>query len=180
MPCGSEKTVILKRFIVAYIAYLILSAAIARRVLGWLERLIGASGVHQISWFLLAGAAGLFLFLVRKNRVSPSRLLMAALSFAGIVLFLKGMRVPEERVHIFQYGLLGFLVATACRERGWKQAVGAALLVVFLVSGADELFQAFLPDRVGDIRDVGFGCLGGGWGAFLSALLRKKSSRNPA
>ncbi len=164
----------LKRLLYFYIAYLILSAAFARKGLTWLTGLIGHPGIRNLSWVLLGGSLLLLILLFRKDRPPWPRILAVTLSFVGIFLFLKGMHKPEERIHIFQYGLLGYLLMATLREKSWKQALLLSLLIVLAVSGADELFQAFLPDRVGDIRDVGFGCLGGTWGIVVASLTLKR------
>ena len=167
----------LKRFIAAYIAYLLLSAAFARKALVWLRGITGPNGIQVITWALLLGTLTLVFLLVRKNQVSWFRTFLILLTFAGIFLFLKGMRNPDERIHLFQYGLLGFLLVHARRDEPMWRTVGVALVIVLLVACADEAFQAFLPDRVGDIRDVGFGGLGGTWGATVAALATKVEQR---
>ncbi|MBW1659676.1 MAG: VanZ family protein [Deltaproteobacteria bacterium] len=169
----------LRRFTYLYIAYLILSSAVARKGLEWLRGLIGAEKVHVIPWVFLGVALCLVVLIIRRNRISWPRILVVASTFVGIFLFLKGMRIPEERIHIFQYGLLGFLLVTSNREKSWKQTFVMAFFVVLLVAGADEVFQAFLPDRVGEIRDVGFGCLGGIWGILIAALTLKRGPSRP-
>ena len=160
----------LKRFTVLYAACLILSSAVTRKGLVWLRGVVGSGGIHGLAWVLLIAALGFILYLVRTFRVPWPRLLIVGLTFAGISLFLAGMRAPEERIHIFQYGLLGFLLVTVHRDKPWVRTLANACLLVLLVACVDELFQVFLPDRVGDIRDVGFGGLGGAWGAVVAAL----------
>ncbi len=165
----------LKRFIYLYIIALVLSAAVARQGLAWLTGILGPSTVQMIPWILLAGTLISLVVLVGKGRISLLRGAFILLSFAGIFLFLKTMRNPDERIHIFQYGLLGFLLMVQFQRKSWEQAVGLTLLIVLLVACADELFQVFLPNRVGDLRDVGFGCVGGAWGLFLAGLLFRQS-----
>lgn len=67
---------------------------------------------------------------------------------------------PEERTHLFEYGLLGVLIHQALEERrrnGRPVPVPAllAVLVTSLLGWLDEGIQAVLPSRVYDIRDVG-------------------------
>ncbi len=67
----------------------------------------------------------------------------------------------EERTHLFEYGLVAALVHETLLER---QANGRsvpalpilALIISILFGWLDEGIQAILPNRVYDIRDVGF------------------------
>jgi VanZ family protein len=67
------------------------------------------------------------------------------LLFVSIISYLPR---SEERLHFFTFGLFGFLS---------KRLLPTWLAIVSIItwSGGDELFQAWLPDRVGDWRDVG-------------------------
>ena len=71
---------------------------------------------------------------------------------------------PEERTHLFEYGLVAVLVYEALTERlrqGRRVPSPAflAVLVAALLGWLDEGIQAILPNRVYDIRDVGFNAL---------------------
>jgi hypothetical protein len=73
---------------------------------------------------------------------------------------------PAERTHLFEYGLLAVLVHQALTERhrnGGRVPVPAvfAIVVSALLGWLDEGVQAFLPNRVYDIRDVGVNALAG-------------------
>ena len=55
--------------------------------------------------------------------------------------------------------------AQKCGTSGWKWAeAGLALSVVFLYGASDEIHQAFVPDRTGQISDVLVDTLGGAIG----------------
>jgi hypothetical protein len=73
---------------------------------------------------------------------------------------------PEERTHLFEYGLVATLIYQALSERvrnGRRVPVPAVLAVdmTALLGWLDEGIQAILPGRVYDIRDVGFNALAG-------------------
>ncbi|MEQ8331510.1 MAG: VanZ family protein [Longimicrobiales bacterium] len=73
---------------------------------------------------------------------------------------------PEERTHLFEYGLVGVLVHQALEERRGNGAAVPVppLLAVGLTAALgwiDEGIQALLPDRVYDLRDVGVNALAG-------------------
>lgn len=73
---------------------------------------------------------------------------------------------PEERSHLFEYGLLAVLIYQALAERvrnGRSVPIPAvlAIAVTALLGWLDEGIQAFLPNRVYDLRDVGINALAG-------------------
>ena len=66
---------------------------------------------------------------------------------------------PEERTHLFEYGIVGVLIYNALSERsGNGRRVPApavlALVVTALLGWLDEGIQALLPNRVYDNFDV--------------------------
>ena len=72
----------------------------------------------------------------------------------------------EERTHLFEYGLVAILIYQALTERlrhDRRVLVPAALAVAVtaLLGWLDEGIQALLPNRVYDLRDVGFNALAG-------------------
>ncbi|MAE72119.1 MAG: hypothetical protein CME06_16830 [Gemmatimonadetes bacterium] len=71
---------------------------------------------------------------------------------------------PEERTHLFEYGLVAFLIHQAFSEgarKGRRVPVPALLAIVStaLLGWIDEGIQALLPNRVYDVRDVGVNAL---------------------
>lgn len=82
------------------------------------------------------------------------------------MLLLRLFLSPEERTHLFEYGLVGVLLFQALTERKqngrrvWSPAL-FAVVVTALLGWLDEGIQAILPNRVYDIRDVGFNALAG-------------------
>jgi hypothetical protein len=72
----------------------------------------------------------------------------------------------EERTHLIEYGLVAVLIYQALTERvrhGRRVPAPAALAVAVtaLLGCLDEGIQAILPNRVYDIRDVGFNAVAG-------------------
>lgn len=66
------------------------------------------------------------------------------------------LKIPAEKVHLVQYGILAWLVTEALTGRfaGWRLHL-AALLIVVVAGAGDELIQWIRPNRVGDVRDIG-------------------------
>ncbi len=90
-----------------------------------------------------------------------------ALGVAGAYLlaFLR-MTIPSERSHLIEYSVLALFIHEALVERaenGRRVPAPAllALAMTVLLGWLDEGVQALLPDRVYDLRDVGFNALAG-------------------
>lgn len=70
---------------------------------------------------------------------------------------------PVERTHLFEYGLLAFLLYKAFAERYAGYAPLRAAIIAVLITSAlgtlDELIQYLLPNRIFDLRDIGFNIL---------------------
>ncbi len=91
----------------------------------------------------------IFLVLVclQKTLNASIKLLQKKLLIGAGFIVISMLLPPVERVHVLLFGLFGFL---SQRLFGTK----VALIICLTVSGLDELLQYFLPDRVGDLRDV--------------------------
>ncbi len=82
------------------------------------------------------------------------------------VMLLRFFLSPEERTHLFEYGLLAALLYMALKERqrnGRRVPSPAAIAVILtaLLGWLDEGIQMILPNRVYDLRDIGFNALAG-------------------
>lgn len=85
---------------------------------------------------------------------------------------------PVERTHLFEYGLVGVLIYKALEERNrnGRRAITTAIIAIIatsLLGWLDEGIQAILPNRVYDIRDVGFNALAGLMAVTASLLLSR-------
>ena len=92
------------------------------------------------------------------------------------------IETPEERTHLFEYGLVAIFIYQALTERlrnGRKVPVPAALTVVVtaLLGWLDEGIQAILPNRVYDIQDVGFNALAGLMAIVASLVIERVRRR---
>ena len=90
-----------------------------------------------------------------------------ALGVAGAYLIvLLRMAIPEERSHLIEYSVVALFIHAALAERasqGRRVPVPAllAVLATTLIGVLDECFQALLPNRVIDPRDILFNILAG-------------------
>lgn len=147
-------------FIASYIAVIYLTLPVMRHLLGFFYNLVGRPAVRHSITVLIAGFA-LYVFSVLSRRVSAFR---AVLPVALLCILAAYVKTPEERIHFIEYGVLGFLVLKTGR------GVFFALLFSAVVGGVDELIQHFLPNRVGDMRDVLMNAAGGALGVWAGRL----------
>lgn len=91
------------------------------------------------------------------------------------------MPIPEERTHLFEYGLVAVLIYQALSERRRNgHRVPAPAVLAFAATAVmgwlDEGIQSHLPNRVYDLRDVGFNAIAGLM-AIVSSLALARARR---
>ncbi len=140
--------------IIFYVIFIYLTLTWMRRVVTFLYESLGRDRLSLLINLSLLLGVSLILYVLK--RVNPNFSLKRSIwvfgvIFAGVLILL--FIAPEERIHLFEYGLLGFL----CMRAIGGTSVGSflkAISVVLIVGVGDEIIQYVLPMRVGDIRDV--------------------------
>ncbi len=121
---------------------------------------------------VLAGAWWGLLRLRRRGALGTRQAVVAAACAAVIVGLTLLVPQLEERWHIIQYAVLGALLSTGLRLRGWR-AVVVALLAVAVAGWLDEVVQWLTPRRYYDNRDVILNAGAGALGVLSAALTRR-------
>ena len=75
-----------------------------------------------------------------------------------------------ERIHFIEYAVLGLLISRAVDVRTLLGIIYSGCLIT-LFGAVDEIIQWFLPNRVGDMRDVTMNSFGGLSGLWLGRFL---------
>ena len=75
-----------------------------------------------------------------------------------------------ERIHFIEYAVLGILISRAVNVINLQGIIYTGFLVT-LIGAVDEIIQWFLPNRVGDMRDVFMNSVGGLSGLWLGRFL---------
>jgi VanZ family protein len=106
----------------------------------------------------LAVALGIALARIREHRAARWAVIALAAATALAYVLATGTGIPEvdavERVHFVQYGVIAWLFYRAWRPLADPASFALPLLAGFVVGTADEWFQWFVPNRVGEARDV--------------------------
>lgn len=102
----------------------------------------------------------------RKNTNAKPIYWIGLLLIAAVAIIISVLDRPEERLHFVTFGLYGFFTSALFTSR----SLLIALTLVCLFAGLDELYQWWLPDRVGDWCDVAMNVLAGGIGLVLQLI----------
>lgn len=140
-------------YAVAYILMIYLTSGRIRDISNLIRQAFGDS-LNLLVTVGLIFILGWILFAFRHT-FNRRQILPLCLVLLGYGLLLWWLAVPEERIHLCQYGLLCALCHKAVPERiqGWPR-YGLVVLIVVLAGIGDELIQWLRPNRVGDVRDV--------------------------
>ena len=111
--------------------------------------------------------AGFLAFInLRKRKLPLNAHVTLLIIFSIFVAYIYQLReIPEEAIHVAEYGAIGLLVyrALAHRTRDFSTYIMAAL-IVGMIGVLDEYIQWVVPNRVYDLRDIRTnflaGCLG--------------------
>lgn len=121
------------------------------------------------------------LLVLRRRGATLATWLALALVGALYAGFALAMEVPQERLHLVEYGGLALLVrgaiAESVRLRDLARRVTSVdvwtLGAVTLIGWLDEAVQGALPNRQYDLRDVAFNALAAGLALAAAAALRR-------
>lgn len=95
-----------------------------------------------------------YLFFEKKvRRISSWLLIFGVMAAYGYLLNI--LWIPQERLHLFEYGFLALLVYKALKNdiKGGRIYLYTSLLVAAF-GCVDELIQFFLPNRYYDMKDI--------------------------
>lgn len=130
---------------------------------------LGTEGMMIFMLVVFLGAGIAFVYASRLWILPAQNICFTIVLLLAGIIYSFNLPLPEERIHLIQFGLLGLLACpslkTGCGRgilRLWKP-----LLFVILIGAADEFIQWFLPDRFFDLRDILFNAIGGFWGVLL-------------
>ena len=151
-----------------YILAIYLTLPVMRSILDFLKDNLGGDTMGMLlNAALILAAAGLAGAGARRGIESLAQIVLC-LAIMGWAVY--QLDIPEERVHFLQYGLLGILVFMTRRSGSWWE-LGALAGFVVLVGIGDELIQWWLPNRVGDLRDVAMNAGAGVLGLWIGRSL---------
>ncbi len=163
----------------AYVALIYSTLPLTPRLFFFLWKRLGPSLKVVINISLVSiGIVILYLFYERlKRRRLTARLGLLVVIAVYSLLIIYYTPIAQERVHLVEYGFLGYLalrVFRTMRSRDMKYL--AVIATIIIVGYADELIQRMLPSRVYELRDVYMNILSGLLGLALLRLLGYEES----
>jgi len=169
-------------FVVLWTAILYATLPIARKLANKIE---GAGYKCVLNYgpiFLVAIAFVAALVYILNGRYSHRLLRISCMVIAAFLyaLFLKNLgKIPIERIHLMEYGILAILAKKASENRlGNLGSYLFSAVLTAMIGVGDELIQKFLPDRVCDIRDMMTNAISGALGLLFWACVSQKPSDN--
>ncbi|MBN1295439.1 VanZ family protein [bacterium] len=159
---------------------ILLLAAWGRAIQHVIEQYLGKEFIIVITVFFCLAGLLMFRFSVLKHPNNRFRRLISFLLVVGFYAWrLTTLTVHVERFHLIEFGVLAILVCMAMQRhnQGWG-AIGWGFAAAWLVGLADELFQWWLPARVGEWRDVLINMQSGALGLAAYLLLGFDSFRH--
>ena len=113
---------------------------------------------------------------IRERRAARYGAIAAALAIAVAYSTFNAGANPEsnavERFHFLEYGLITFLFYRAWRPLGDHAILVLPALAGLIVGAAEEWFQWFIPNRVGELRDVFLNLVAIGCGLLFSVAVQ--------
>ncbi len=147
----------------------------ARSLVDILRNSVGTPGISAILWLLATTVA---IYLINKARkLGLKQILLLTIFLSLTALYLSTFRIIEERLHVIKFGTLAILICNDNHKLKIPYSLLSGFLLSSLVGAIDEIWQSFIPGRVGDLRDIGFNMIGALWGT-LCWLMIKPLSKN--
>ena len=166
--------------VIGYVSAIYLTLPLMRPVLNYLKAQLGSRFSLLTDIALIAVMAGLATVLA-KNKITWKQWFLTLIVFCLYGYGLKVLNIPEERIHLLEYGLLSYLVFKMYRsEQPPLSLYWQSFLTVSFLGTLDEIIQYFIPSRVGDVRDIILNIISGLLGLVLTIILTQKSAKNPS
>jgi len=132
----------------------------------------------------MAGAFVLALARIRHARAIRYAVIAASVAVAIAYTLATQTGIPEvdvvERVHFIEYGAIAFLFYMAFRPLGDAAIFILPVLAALIVGTLDEWLQWFIPNRVGEARDVFLNLVAIACGLAFGAALEPPGHPNAA
>jgi len=152
--------------------FIIFSSLFTRQLMEIFKAFFGERGfIILIGLILILSGLAFLFFLLRDIPNVKMTIAIVIILIAGIALAWQ-MKLPQEKIHILEYGLLGWFAGRdlIVKNKEGTKGIVFAWLFVIIIGVLDEVLQGILPYRFWDTRDIVFNSLGGLWGIGLYYL----------
>jgi len=156
--------------IIIYVLFIYVSLPFFPALISVLKNLISIELLNLIS-IILSISFFLLLSVWIYEKKYKAKLFLLIISPLLLLTYLSlSLDVWVERIHFIEYAALGLLISRAVNVRNLHVIIFTGCLIS-LIGAVDEIIQYFLPNRVGDMRDVFMNSVGGLSGIWLGRFL---------
>jgi len=162
----------------AWLVFIYATLPFARPVCEYLRKTIPFSFVINVT--MVACLAVVILVLFRFLRLQKlSSYLILSLMIACYLSLLWIIKIPEERIHFFEYGILAVFIERALRIKRKALLTYLVTIILTIVFGwLDEVIQHYLPGRYFGWQDVLYNAMGGILGVVLVYVVQRETLNN--
>ena len=156
--------------IVVYVLFIYVSLPFFPAFISTLRGFISKELLNLLS---LAMSISFFLLLsvwIYKKKYKAKQFLLIISPLLILTYLSLSLDVWVERIHFIEYAVLGLLISRAVNVRTLHGIISTCCLII-LIGVVDEIIQWFLPNRVGDMRDVFMNAAAGRSGLGLGRFL---------
>jgi len=155
--------------------YIIISASFMLQVMDFLARNFGNGAIKLILFSLFSLLIALYISYILYKRLPIYRIGLSLLGFGAAYLLILWQPFFAEKLHILEYGILGYLALKDTFRMDKHTAINIiyALCFVTLIGSLDEGFQRVLPYRVFEVRDIVTNVLSGALGIIQFLIYRR-------
>ena len=130
--------------------------------------------VNVILWGVIVFV--LYRFVRFSQRLKRSTYMLLAINLSLYLAVMLWKKIPAERFHLFEYGILAVCIFRAMRlDLGEGMSYLWAFLLTFLIGWGDEGIQHLLPNRYYEMADVLLNAVSGALGLTLMFIIRREN-----
>ena len=156
--------------IVVYVLFIYLSLPFFPVFISALKGFISKELLNLLSLVLSISFFLMLSIWIYKKKYNLNQFILIISPLLLLTYLSLSLDVWVERIHFVEYAVLGLLISRAVNVRTLLGIIYTGCLVT-LIGAVDEIIQWFLPNRVGDMRDVFMNSVGGLSGLWLGRFL---------
>ena len=157
-------------FIIIYVLFIYVSLPFFPAFISVLRSFISKELLNLLSLVLSVSFFLLLSVWIYNKKYKVNQFLIIISPLLLLTYLSLSLDVWVERIHFVEYAVLGLLISLAVNVRTLYGIISTCCFII-LIGVVDEIIQWFLPNRVGDMRDVIMNSVGGLSGLWLGRFL---------
>ena len=157
-------------FIIIYVLFIYVSLPFFPAFIKALSNFISKELLNLLSLVLSISFFLLLSVWIYNKKYKAKQFLLIISPLLLLTYLSLSLDVWVERIHFIEYAVLGLLISRTVDVRTLSGIIYTGCLIT-LIGTVDEIIQWFLPNRVGNMRDVFMNSVGGLSGLWLGRFL---------